>query len=355
MKLKIELETHPYELNIEKNSLKHIGQWVSSLWKKQKIVLISDTNVFPLYGKQVEDALTLDGFEVASFVFEAGEASKNLATAELAWDFCAQANLTRTDGIIALGGGVVGDLAAFVASTYMRGIHFLQVPTSLTAQVDSSIGGKTAVNSKRAKNMIGTFAQPDGVLIDPLVLNSLGDREFKEGLGEVIKCALIGDTELWQLLDATENADLLREEYAEEIIFHSCQVKRNVVIADEHDNGVRLYLNFGHTIGHAIEATAGYGKVMHGEAVGIGMVQITKIAEEKGHSPKGLSQKISEMLEKFGLPLTYQSWNEAELYQALLHDKKGRGKQIKIVLVPEIGQAEIHVIEFEEMKDYLKK
>lgn len=177
---------------------------------------------------------------------------------------------------------MTGDLAGFVASTYMRGIHFLQIPTSLTAQVDSSIGGKTGINSKMAKNMIGTFTQPDGVLIDPEVLKTLGQREFCEGLGEVIKCALIADKDLWNLLTDLSAKDLL-ENFAkiEEIIYRSCEVKRKVVVDDELDNGVRLYLNFGHTIGHAVENTAGYGKVMHGEAVAIGMVQISKIAEKK--------------------------------------------------------------------------
>ncbi|MCT0437991.1 3-dehydroquinate synthase [Lactococcus lactis] len=356
MKLNVNLPEYPYDVIIENGALANIGTWVSSLWKKQKIVLISDNHVNGLYGQKVVDQLEKVGFEVATFEFPEGEASKNLLTAENAWNFCAEFGLTRSDGIIALGGGVTGDLAGFVASTYMRGIHFLQIPTSLTAQVDSSIGGKTGINSKMAKNMIGTFTQPDGVLIDPEVLQTLGQREFREGLGEVIKCALIADKDLWNLLTDLPADDLVKKlDKIEEIIYRSCEVKRKVVVDDELDNGVRLYLNFGHTIGHAVENTAGYGKVMHGEAVAIGMVQISKIAELKGLMPKGITDQIRKMVKKFGLPDEYQPWDEELLFKALTHDKKARGRIIKTVIVPEIGTAKINEVTFEEMKDYLKK
>lgn len=263
--------------------------------------------------------------------------------------------MTRSDGIVALGGGVVGDLAGFAASTYMRGIHFVQIPTSLTAQVDSSIGGKTGVNTPWAKNMVGTFTQPDGVLIDPDVLTTLGQRELIEGMGEVIKYGLIEDVELWQELSDMDGSPESILEHAESIICHSCNVKRKLVVEDELDNGVRLYLNFGHTIGHAVEATAGYGKVMHGEAVAIGMVQVARVAEKKGLMPKGITTDIEQMCRKFGLPVDYQPWRQEELYHALLHDKKARGKTIKLVIVPELGRAAIHQIPLEEMKDYLEK
>jgi len=256
---------------------------------------------------------------------------------------------------VALGGGVVGDLAGFVASTYMRGIHFVQIPTSLTAQVDSSIGGKTGVNTPFAKNMVGTFAQPDGVLIDPLVLETLGKRELIEGMGEVIKYGLIEDLELWALLTELDGSVESILEQAETLIEHSCQVKRKMVVEDELDNGIRLYLNFGHTIGHAIEATAGYGKVMHGEAVAMGMVQISKVAEGKGLMPAGITQSITAMCQKFGLPVDYENWDVDKLYQALTHDKKARGNTLKLVLVPELGSAAIHPVSLEEMKDYLVK
>lgn len=355
MKLNVNLPNHPYEIIIERGSLDTVGAWVASLWKPQKIMLISDNHVNQLYGEKVLSLLSEAGFDVSVFEFPEGEASKVLATAEDAWNFAAENGMTRSDGIIALGGGVTGDLAGFVASTYMRGIHFLQIPTSLTAQVDSSIGGKTGINSSVAKNMIGTFTQPDGVLIDPDVLSTLGVREFKEGLGEVIKCGLIGDKKLWELLEKAQDISDLRQNHAEEIIFASCDVKRKVVVDDELDNGVRLFLNFGHTIGHAVESVAGYGKVMHGEAVAIGMVQISKIAEEKGLMPKGITEQIRQIIVKYGLPVEYEPWEEQKLFEALTHDKKARGKLIKTVIVPEIGRAAINPVSFEEMKDYLRK
>ncbi|MDR0298453.1 MAG: 3-dehydroquinate synthase, partial [Streptococcaceae bacterium] len=349
MNITINLPQKSYDIIIERGSLQSVGAWVASLWQPQKIVLITDSNVGPLYAEKVVSALTESGFdEVSVFEFRAGEASKNLRTAEDAWDFCAGSGLTRSDGIIALGGGVVGDLAAFVASTYMRGIHFLQIATSLTAQVDSSVGGKTGINSSFVKNMIGTFAQPDGVLIDPEVLTTLGWRELIEGMGEVIKCALIADTELWEKLSALTADEIL--DNAEFLIAHAIEVKRRVVVEDELDNGSRLLLNFGHTIGHAIEATAGYGQVMHGEAVAIGMIQMTKIAEEKGLVEAGLTEKIQQMCEKFGLPVSYAPWDEALLFCAVSHDKKARGSRIQTILVPKIGQAVIYPIALEEMK-----
>jgi len=353
MRLNVNLPEHPYDIIIKKDSLLEVGRWVAQLWQQQKVVLVTDNNVEPLYGREVASQLRSEGFEVFTFTFPAGEASKNLSTVEKLWEFCAQYGLTRSDGVIALGGGVVGDLAAFAASTYMRGIHFLQIPTSLTAQVDSSIGGKTGINSNYAKNMMGTFAQPDGVLIDPEVLKTLEKRDFREGIGEIVKCGLIADKQLWARLNEIPNADELLQEAAY-FIRAACEVKRKLVVEDEFDQGTRLYLNFGHTIGHAVEAYAGYGQVMHGEAVAIGMVQISKVAERKGLMPEGLTAQIKAVLQKFQLPQTYEPWDEAALFEILSHDKKARGKMIKIVLVPEIGQAQIHEISLQEMKEYLK-
>lgn len=354
MKLHVNLPRSPYDIVIEKGVLSQAGQWLKDLWQPQKVAIITDNHVASLYAEKVKLSLQDAGFEVIIFDFLEGEASKNLTTVNKAYEFLVKNGMTRSDGIVALGGGVVGDLAGFVASTYMRGIHFVQIPTSLTAQVDSSIGGKTGVNTPFAKNMVGTFTQPDGVLIDPEVLSTLGKRELIEGMGEVVKYGLIADTELWQELQEMDGSVDSIYEYAESIIYHSCDVKRKVVVEDELDNGVRLYLNFGHTIGHAIEATAGYGQVMHGEAVAIGMVQISKVAEEKGLMPAGITEEIRNMCRKFGLPVAHEPWKPAELYEALTHDKKARGNTIKTVLVPEIGSAMIHQIALEEMKEYLQ-
>ena len=291
-----------------------------------------------LYAEKVKLSLEHEGFEVVVFNFLEGEASKNLKTVNKAYEFLIKNGMTRSDGIVALGGGVVGDLAGFVASTYMRGIHFVQVPTSLTAQVDSSIGGKTGVNTPSAKNIVGTFAQPDGVLIDPNVLETLGKRELIEGMGEVIKYGLIDDPELWQLLDNIDGSVHSILENSETIIYRSCNVKRKIVVEDEFEGGVRMYLNFGHTIGHAVEQTAGY-----------------RVAEKKNLMPQGITRQIAEMCVKFGLPVDYEPWRVEELYTALTHDKKARGNSIKTVIVPEIGKAAINQIPLVEMKEYLEK
>lgn len=355
MKLHVDLSTNPYDILIERGSLTKVGEWARSIWNCQKIAIITDNHVGDLYVNQVKSSLEEAGFEVILFEFLEGEASKNLTTVNKAYNFLIENNMTRRDGIVALGGGVVGDLAGFVASTYMRGIPFLQIPTSLTAQVDSSIGGKTGVNTPKAKNIVGTFAQPKGVLIDPDVLVTLGERELIEGMGEVVKYGLIDDVELWDLLEKLDGKPQSILENAEQIIYHSCNVKRKIVVEDEFEGGVRMYLNFGHTIGHAIEQTAGYGKVMHGEAVAIGMVQISRVAEKKGLMPDGITDQIEAMCAKFGLPTAHEPWHVDDLYAALTHDKKARGNSIKTVIVPELGSAAINQIPLEEMKEYLEK
>ena len=352
MKLTVTLPNHSYDLTIERGTIGFIGEWALKLWKPQKVVVITDTNVQALYGDLVIESLKTSGFDTFIYAVQAGEQSKSLKVAAELYDFIAEKGLTRSDGIVALGGGVVGDLAGFVASTYMRGIHFLQVPTTLLAQVDSSIGGKTAVNTAKAKNLVGTFAQPDGVLIDSDTLNTLEVRRVREGIAEIIKSAAIADVMLWERLVELENEqDLL--DHAEEIIEACCKIKRNVVEQDELDNGVRLLLNFGHTIGHALENTAGYGVLTHGEGVALGMSQINKIAEEKGQTSQGTTEKLNQMIQKFNLPVTTDLWDEESLYKALTHDKKTRGGKINIILLEELGKAKIVQIPTEEMKSYL--
>lgn len=355
MKLEVNLPDNPYDIVIERGALSKVGEWARSNWSCDKIAIITDNYVGSLYAESVTLSLQASGFEVVVFEFSEGEASKNLTTATQAYEFLIANNITRSDGIVALGGGVVGDLAGFVASTYMRGIPFLQIPTSLTAQVDSSIGGKTGVNTPKAKNSVGTFAQPKGVLIDPNVLETLGKRELIEGMGEVIKYGLIDDLALWELLTTLDGSPESILAHAEAIIYHSCDVKRKLVVADEKEGGVRMYLNFGHTIGHAVEQTAGYGKVMHGEAVAIGMVQISRIAEQKGLMPAGMTKMIEDMCQKFGLPTSYEPWDKEKLYEALTHDKKARGNTMKTVIVPKLGSAAINQIPMAEMMDYLEK
>ena len=350
--LRVNLTNHYYDILLERQALQQTGAWAASLWQPQRVAIITDSNVVGLYEAVVKESLETHGFEVSTFVVPAGEASKSLEQATILYDELAEHGFTRSDGIVALGGGVIGDLAGFVASTYMRGIHFLQIPTTLLAQVDSSIGGKTAVNTKNAKNLVGTFSQPDGVLIDPVVLDTLDDRRLREGIAEIVKSAAIADKQLWALLDTLTDEFELRER-AEEFILPSLEVKRKVVEEDEFDNGSRLTLNFGHTIGHGIEKTAGYGVVSHGEGVAVGMVMISNHAEKIGQMPVGTTNQLINMLNKFHLPTKLDTLDTGAIYQAITHDKKARGKQLKIILLEAIGQAKIVSIPIESMKDYL--
>ncbi len=350
--LTVHLANHQYDILINQGALQQTGKWLETIWKPQKVAVITDSNVAPLYAETVMQQVEKSGFQPVLTVVPAGEKSKSLDQAALLYDFLAENGFTRSDGVLALGGGVVGDLAAFVASTFMRGIHFVQIPTTLLAQVDSSIGGKTAVNTANAKNLVGTFSQPDAVLIDPLVLKTLEPRRVREGIAEIIKSAAIADIDLWQLLSSLKDeADLLA--HAEAIITATLKIKRKVVEEDEFDQGNRLILNFGHTIGHAIEKTAGYGIVSHGEGVAIGMVAINRHAESIGLSPSGSTQQLITMIQKFHLPIHYDNWQTDHLYHAITHDKKARGNQLKIILLEKIGEAKIHPIPIADIKEYL--
>lgn len=348
--MEIVLPEKSYEIIVKRHALNSVGEWIASLWQDKKIAIISDDNVYPIYGETIKNQLSQ--YEVCHFSVPAGEKSKSLDMASKLYEFLADQGFTRSDAVIALGGGVAGDLAGFVASTYMRGIAFVQIPTSLLAQVDSSIGGKTAVNSAKAKNMIGTFAQPDGVLIDPETLNSLPEIRVREGIAEIIKCGAIADQSLWQDLEKLTGIEELLA-HSEMIITKALNVKKVVVEEDQFDNGSRLLLNFGHTIGHAIENTAGYGKISHGEAVAIGMVKISQTAETKGLSPKGITQQIIAMNQKYGLPIEYTPWTVETFYRAITHDKKARGGLLNIILLEDIGNAKIKKIKMTEIRDYL--
>ncbi|MFV0559678.1 MAG: 3-dehydroquinate synthase [Enterococcus sp.] len=354
MTIQMNLESKSYSILIEEHGLNQVGSWVNQLWKQQAICLITDETVNALYGELVYEQLVAAGFSVTKYVITPGEQSKSLAQAEQVYDVLTENQFTRSDGIIALGGGVVGDLAGFVAATFMRGIHYLQIPTTLLAQVDSSIGGKTAVNTNKAKNIVGAFWQPDGVLIDTDTLNTLSKRRVSEGTAEIIKYAAIADKKLWEKLLSLNNLDELIDD-AKVIITACLRIKKQAVEEDPFDNGRRLILNFGHTIGHAIEKTSGYGNITHGEAVSIGMIQINQVAEAKGISPKGSTQALRELAQKFDLPTATDTWNQPALYEALTHDKKARGNKIKLVLLTEIGTANVYPVTIDSMNEFLER
>ena len=301
MKLTVDLGPNSYPIHIENGILAKTGELVSEVFSGKKIMIVSDDNVFPLYGEIITKALSDSGFECHSFVLPHGEPTKSCQSLPKIYEALINAKLTRSDLLIALGGGVIGDLAGFAASSYLRGIKFVQIPTSLLAQVDSSVGGKVAVDLPQGKNLVGAFYHPKAVIIDPDVLNTLPDHFISDGMGEVIKYGCIKDKELFELLCRHTSFDDLKPELTQ-IIARCVDIKRIVVEADQFDFGERILLNFGHTLAHTIEQHFHYERESHGEAVGIGMYQITKIAEEMGLTKPGEAEHIRKVLDIYGLP-----------------------------------------------------
>ena len=317
----------------------------------EKITVITDSNVAPLYGERLRKSLEMAGFSVTVWEFPAGEESKNLAVLGRLYEGLAAAGLTRSDAIVALGGGVTGDMAGLAAATYLRGIAFIQIPTSLLAAVDSSVGGKVAVDLPQGKNLVGAFYQPRLVLIDPELLYSLPPRFLHDGLAEVIKYGCIRDTGLFTRLEQLPgDAALLAQ--AEAIIATCCTIKARIVEQDEFDTGERMLLNFGHTLGHAVEKAFHYDTYSHGEAVGLGMVLLTSQAEKLGLTDPGTAAKIAALLQKFSLPVEITLPRE-EFIKTIALDKKKRGSQLTLVLIKDIGEGYLHTIENRDLPNYL--
>ncbi|MDD7380577.1 MAG: 3-dehydroquinate synthase [Succiniclasticum sp.] len=317
----------------------------------EKIAVITDSNVAPLYGERLRKSLEMAGFSVTVREFPAGEESKNLAVLGRLYEGLAAAGLTRSDAIVALGGGVTGDMAGLAAATYLRGIAFIQIPTSLLAAVDSSVGGKVAVDLPQGKNLVGAFYQPRLVLIDPELLYTLPPRFLHDGLAEVIKYGCIRNTGLFTRLEQLPgDAALLAQ--AEAIIATCCTIKARIVEQDEFDTGERMLLNFGHTLGHAVEKAFHYDTYSHGEAVGLGMVLLTSQAEKLGLTDPGTAAKIAALLQKFSLPVEITLPRE-EFIKTIALDKKKRGSQLTLVLIKDIGEGYLHTIENRDLPNYL--
>ena len=337
MKIVVDLKEHGYPIYIEEGMLSKIGEMIHEKFKCRKIMIVSDDNVFPLYGQEMIDRLE-KYFVCDSVVIPHGEKSKNIQTLPEIYQKFLEAKLTRSDLVIALGGGVVGDIAGFAAATYLRGVPYVQVPTSLLAQVDSSVGGKTAVDLGEGKNLVGAFYQPKMVVIDPNVLDTLPKRYLSDGMGEVIKYGCIMDAELFSILEGSSLTNM--KEMRTEIIARCVNSKRIVVEKDEFDTGDRLILNFGHTIGHAIEQAHAYSKESHGEAVGIGMYQLTALAEQMNLTEQGTSQRIKNLLNLYELP-TECNMKLKDLKKVILLDKKNLDHKLKIILIRRIGESYI--------------
>ena len=338
MQLTVNLGENSYPIYIENGILPHAGSYISQVFSGRKIMIISDDRVFPLYGEKVK--ASLNDYECHSLVLPHGEPTKSFQSLPKIYEALLNAKLTRSDLVIALGGGVIGDLAGFAASSYLRGIKFVQIPTSLLAQVDSSVGGKVAVDLPQGKNLVGAFFQPKLVLIDPEVLDTLPEHFIKDGMGEVIKYGCIRDAGLFSLLCSHTSFDDLKSELTD-VIARCVDIKRIVVEADQFDTGERMLLNFGHTLAHTIEQYFHYERESHGEAVGIGMYQITKLAEEKGLTAPGCAEKIRNALKIYGLPDSCGLQADA-LTGAIALDKKNLNGHLNVVLLKDIGESYVY-------------
>ena len=342
MIIPVKLGSRSYEIEISSGGLRRTADFVVSRMAVTHVVVITDTNVRS-HAEVVAQSFRRHGVRVDLSWVPAGEATKSVEQAKQLWQRLLEFGTDRKSAVVAVGGGVVGDLAGFVAATFARGIALLQVPTTLLAQVDSSVGGKVGVNLPGAKNMIGAFWQPSGVLIDTDVLSTLPTREFRAGLAEVVKYGVILDAEFFGYLEQQVDAILAREpEVLQYLIGRSCQLKADVVQADEHElTGKRAVLNYGHTFCHAIEAVTGYGQFLHGEAVAIGMLCASRLAGQLGRIDGQTTVRQHDVLSRLGLPTAVPDVAAAELVAVMQHDKKAEHGRLRFVLPTRLGHVEL--------------
>lgn len=331
-----------YDIKIGGGLLSAIGEEAAALGKAHKVCIVSDTNVWPLYGQAVQNSLVRSGFSVFSYVFPAGEESKNGQVYLELLNLLAMNRLTRSDLIVALGGGVVGDLAGFAAATYLRGIRFIQIPTTLLAAVDSSVGGKTAIDLPAGKNLCGAFCQPSLVLCDTDTLNTLPDDIFRDGCAEVIKYGILYDPVLFESLEK-DGISFDRET----VIARCVDLKRQVVMEDEFDTGARMKLNLGHTIGHGIEARSNF-TLSHGKSVAIGMAIVSRAS----HCPD--RERIIACIQQFGLP-TSVDYPVEDIYDYTLSDKKRSGSTVSLIIPQRIGRCDIVPTPVESLKTFIEE
>ena len=337
--ISVKLGPRSYRIVVDAGLLGRVGPELKGLGVGAKVALFSDPGILARLGNPVRRSLATAGFDVTVVELPAGEAAKSVEVASRGWDALLAAGLDRGSTVVALGGGAVGDLAGFVAATYMRGVNFVQLPTTLLAQVDASIGGKTAIDHPRAKNLVGAFHQPRLVLVDPAALTTLPEREFRSGLAEVVKHGIVLDADYFADLEKCRGALLAREiETLTRVVAGSCRLKANVVERDEQEAELRAVLNYGHTIGHAIEAVTGYARWTHGEAVSLGIAAEARLAERLGVGSRGTADRQIELLRAVGLPVRDSGATPSAVLEALGRDKKAREGRVPFVLVPEIGR-----------------
>ena len=351
--LTVSLPGRSYDILIERGLLDRAGECCRDvLPKADKLFVVTDSTVGPLYLKRIIPPLEAAGFETAICEIPAGEASKCAGELTRLWECMMDFGLTRTDAVVALGGGVVGDLAGFAAATILRGVDFVQIPTTLLSQVDSSVGGKVAIDLDHGKNLAGAFWQPRLVLMDPDTLDTLPDATFADGMAEVVKYGCIFDRAFFDFLaQRPSRAQLMAE--IEHILYTCCDLKRRVVEEDERDTGNRMLLNFGHTLGHAYELAGHYETWTHGQAVAAGMVKAAELGEKLGVTPAGTAETIARTLVPLALPVEIPCTLE-EYAAAIGLDKKGAGADIAVILLEELGRAVPHKMPKETLLEELK-
>jgi 3-dehydroquinate synthase len=337
----VALGERSYTIHIGQGMLDEVGKVLAELSVTKKALVVTQPAIAAAYGDRVLQSLRAQGFSAEAFEVLDAEEAKSLGWLERIYDRAVELRLDRRSPIIAAGGGVVGDLAGFAAATYMRGVPFVQIPTTLLGQVDSSIGGKTAINHPRGKNLIGAFYQPRVVLIDVDTLQTLSERELRSGLAEVVKYGVIAKPDLFELLEGCTTDGLLQDgALLTRVIRDCCQIKADVVAVDEHETGIRAILNFGHTFGHAIEAAGGFSTYTHGEAVSIGMIWATDLSQRMGLCQPELLVRMKRLLQSLGLPIVLKA-PIAGIRETLLLDKKAVGGRLRFILVEGLGQVSI--------------
>jgi 3-dehydroquinate synthase len=337
----VALGERSYAIHIGQGVLDAVGEILAQLPVTKKALVVTQAAIAAAYGERVVQSLRARGFMAEALEVLDAEEAKSLTWLERLYDRAIELRLDRRSPIVALGGGVVGDLAGFAAATYMRGVPFVQIPTTLLAQVDSSFGGKTAINHPRGKNLIGAFYQPRVVLIDVDTLRTLPPRELRSGLAEVVKYGVIAKPDLFELLEGCTTAGLLQDAaLLTRVIRECCQIKADVVAADEHETSIRAILNFGHTFGHAIEAAGGFSTYTHGEAVAIGMVWATALSQRMGLCHADLLVRVKRLLQSLGLPIALMARIEG-IHDTILLDKKAVAGRLRFILVEGLGRVSI--------------
>jgi 3-dehydroquinate synthase len=341
----VALRERSYEIEIGKGLLSHLPGQIGHLDRVTHIVVITDNFVAPIYGERVVETLQRPGspWRVQSLIVEAGESSKSVSQANQLWEMLIEAGADRQTLILALGGGVIGDLAGFVAATFARGLRLVQIPTTLLAQVDSSVGGKVGVNLSRAKNMVGAFWQPARVVVDTETLDTLPDRQYRAGLAEVVKYGVILDADFFQFLESRVAEIQQRDpESLKMVIQRCCRLKADVVEQDERElTGIRAMLNYGHTFGHALETLTGYGQWLHGEAVAMGMMCAARLAESMGRVTAELTERQEALLGALGLPTADIEIDAGRMLEAMQRDKKTAHGRLRFVLPTRLGHVEL--------------